>query len=63
MQTSLVLIPLLPLAGALLNMLLGSRLPRRLSELVACGVIWASFGATVLAALQYTQPVDRKSGV
>ncbi len=57
MRTSLLLIPLLPLAGALLNMLLGSRLPRRLSELVACGVIWASFGATVLAALQYSQPV------
>lgn len=57
MQIALALIILLPLLGGLLNTLVGSRLPRRVSEIMACGVIWASFGAAVAATFQYRQPV------
>ncbi len=43
----MTLIPLLPLAGFLVNGLLGSRLPRRVVSLVACGLPAASFALTL----------------
>ncbi|WP_298438557.1 proton-conducting transporter membrane subunit, partial [Geobacter sp.] len=45
-MTSLTLIPLLPLAGFLLNGLLGPRLPRWVVALVACGLPALSFALT-----------------
>ena len=46
-MTRLSLIPLLPLAGFLVNGLLGSRLPRWLVSVVACGLPAASFALTL----------------
>jgi NADH-quinone oxidoreductase subunit L len=58
MKIYLELIILLPLSGALANLLLGGRfLPRWASELLACFVIWGSFAATLAAALSYGAPV------
>jgi len=58
MERYLALIILLPLFGALANAIFGDRLfPRRVSELLACGVIWGSFVATLAAALAYRGPV------
>jgi NADH-quinone oxidoreductase subunit L len=57
MKLYLALILLLPLAGGLFNALLGSRLPRRVGETVACGVIWGAFACSVLAFLQFSGPV------
>ena len=45
-MTRLALIPLLPLAGFLVNGLVGSRLPRWVVALVACGLPAASFALT-----------------
>jgi len=53
----LALILLLPLCGGVFNALLGSRLPRRVGETVACGAIWGAFGCAVLAFLQFAGPV------
>jgi NADH-quinone oxidoreductase subunit L len=46
-MNQLTLIPLLPLAGFLINGLLGSRLPRWLVALAACGLPAASFALTL----------------
>ncbi|HWI40723.1 MAG TPA: NADH-quinone oxidoreductase subunit L, partial [Verrucomicrobiae bacterium] len=56
MKTSLTLAILLPLAGALLNMLLGRKLPRRLSEGIACGALFGSFLAAFAAFAAYRVP-------
>ncbi len=57
MKTALELIILLPLLGALLNMLFGCYLPRRFSEAIACSVIWGSFAAAATALSCYTTPL------
>jgi NADH-quinone oxidoreductase subunit L len=58
MKLDLELIILLPLCGAIVNLLLGGRLlSRRSSEVLACAVIWGSFAATLAAALSYRTPV------
>ena len=56
MKTALALILLLPLLGAVLNILAGRALPRRLVEVMACGAIWASFAATLAASAAYDGP-------
>src|SRR6185369_9234179 len=58
MKFYLELIILLPLLGAIANLLLGGRLlPRRAGEALACTVIWGSFVATLAAATAYNAPV------
>ncbi|MDD2582595.1 MAG: proton-conducting transporter membrane subunit, partial [Desulfuromonadaceae bacterium] len=57
MKLYLALILLLPLSGGLFNALFGRALPRRAGEIAACSVIWAAFGCSVLAFLQFTAPV------
>jgi len=49
MKLYLALILLLPLMGGTFNALFGRLLPRRVVEMVACGVIWGAFICTVLA--------------
>jgi len=56
LKTALELIILLPLLGGAVNILLGRILPRRVVEVIACGVVWGSFGAAVVAAVAYTAP-------
>jgi NADH-quinone oxidoreductase subunit L len=53
----LALILLLPLLGGTFNAMLGRILPRRVSETVACSVIWGAFLCSVLAFLQFTAPI------
>ena len=53
MKLYLSLILLLPLLGGLINALFGRFLPRKVSELLACGVIWGAFAASLLACLEY----------
>jgi NADH-quinone oxidoreductase subunit L len=43
--------------GGLFNALIGRTLPRKMGEIVACGVIWGAFVCAVLAFLQFNQPV------
>src|SRR6185295_17861551 len=43
MLDSIWLIPALPLAGFLVNLFLGPRLPKRVVGLLACGVVGAAF--------------------
>lgn len=57
MKLYLALILLLPLSGGLFNALIGSKLPRRGGEAVACAVIWGAFICSVLAFLDFTVPV------
>jgi len=57
MKLYLAFILLLPLLGGIYNALLGRILSRRVSEAVACGVIWGAFSCSVLAFLQFTDPV------
>ena len=57
MKLYLALILLLPLAGGIFNALLGRTLPRKVGEVVACGVIWGAFICAVLAFLRFTGPV------
>ena len=57
MKLYLALILLLPLLGGTFNALFGRHLPRRLSEMVACGAIWCAFACSVLAFLQFSGPV------
>ena len=47
----LALIPLLPLAGFVINAFLGRRLPKSVSGTLACAAMGGSFAATVAAAL------------
>jgi NADH-quinone oxidoreductase subunit L len=57
MKIYLALILLLPLCGGLFNTLLGRKLPRKVGETVACGVIWGAFACSVLAFLSFTVPL------
>lgn len=57
MELYLAFILLFPLAGGLCNTLFARLLPRRLSEAVACGVIWASFICALLAFFNFTGPL------
>jgi len=56
MKTALELIILLPFLGAVVNILLGRALPRRVVELTACAVVWGSFVAALSAAVSYSTP-------
>jgi NADH-quinone oxidoreductase subunit L len=56
LKTAIELILLLPLAGAIFNILLGRQLPRRFVEIVACSVILGSFVAAACAAASYSGP-------
>ena len=58
MKLALELIILLPLLGAIINALCGKYFPRRLSEGLACAVIWGSFAAALAAFRAYTGPVS-----
>jgi NADH-quinone oxidoreductase subunit L len=51
MKTYLALILLFPLLGGIFNALFGMRMPRRVSQGVACAAVWASF---VCAAAAFT---------
>ena len=53
MQIYLSLILLLPLLGGVINALTGRLLPRRVSEWLACGVIWGAFLASLFAYHDY----------
>src|SRR5450631_3903365 len=57
MKLYLALILLLPLLGGIYNALFGRILSRRVSEVVACSVIWGAFACSVLAFLQFTAPI------
>jgi len=57
MKLSLELLLLLPLLGSLFNALFGRIVPRRLTETIACVVIWGSFVAALAAARAYSGPV------
>ncbi|MFH1028315.1 MAG: NADH-quinone oxidoreductase subunit L [Pseudomonadota bacterium] len=57
MKLYLALILLLPLLGGLFNALVGSKLPRRVGEMVACAAIWGAFACSVMALLDFTAPV------
>ena len=57
MKLYLALILLFPLLGGIFNAVAGMRVPRRLSEAIACGVVWASFACAVLAFLDFHAPV------
>ncbi|HEX2514286.1 MAG TPA: NADH-quinone oxidoreductase subunit L [Chloroflexota bacterium] len=47
------LVPALPLLGAVINMLVGSRLPRGLVATIASGAVLGAFAVAVLAFLEY----------
>src|SRR5439155_1688599 len=47
-------VPVLPLAGFMVNLLFGRLLPKWLVALVACGVVFASFVVALGAVWQYT---------
>ncbi|WP_298267389.1 NADH-quinone oxidoreductase subunit L, partial [Geobacter sp.] len=57
MKLYLTLILLFPLLGGAINALVGRNLPRRLSEILACGVIWGAFVCALLAFGAYRGPV------
>ncbi|NJD91041.1 MAG: NADH-quinone oxidoreductase subunit L [Geobacter sp.] len=57
MKLYLELIILLPLLGAVVNALCGKMLPRRLSQALACAVIWGSFAAALAVFAAYRNPV------
>ena len=57
MNLYLAFILLLPLAGGVINAVIGRKLPRRLAEMLACGVIWGAFVCSLLAASAYQKPV------
>jgi NADH-quinone oxidoreductase subunit L len=54
--TFLALMLFFPLAGGLINAILGRDLPRRLAETLACAAVFGSFACAVLAALAYHGP-------
>jgi len=58
MKYYLSFIIFLPLLGAVINALFGKYLPRRLSEGLACAVIWGSFAAALAAFSAYHSPVS-----
>ena len=53
MKLYLSLIILLPLLGGVINALVGRLFPRRVSECLACGVIWGAFIASLFAYHDY----------
>ncbi|SNB46945.1 NADH-quinone oxidoreductase subunit L [Geobacter sp. DSM 9736] len=57
MNLYLTLILLFPLLGAVLNMVIGRKLPRLVSETMACAVVWGAFACTALAFAMYRAPV------
>jgi NADH-quinone oxidoreductase subunit L len=57
MKLYLSLILLLPLLGSIINVIFGRRLPRRLVEAIACGVVWGAFVCALLAFLDYRAPL------
>jgi NADH-quinone oxidoreductase subunit L len=57
MKIYLALILLLPLFGSIVNTLFGRRLPRRLVEWLACGVVWGSFLSSLALFSAYRSPV------
>ncbi|HTP63812.1 MAG TPA: NADH-quinone oxidoreductase subunit L [Geobacteraceae bacterium] len=57
MKLYLSLILLLPLLGGVINAVVGRQLPRRVSEWLACGVIWGAFAASLPAFFSYSGPV------
>ena len=57
MKILIELIILLPLAGAVANLLAGRQLPRRWSETMACAAVWGSCAATIAAAAAYSSPL------
>ena len=57
MKLLLSLILLFPLLGGTVNLLVGRKLPRRVVEALACGVIWGSFAASVAAFAAYRSPL------
>jgi len=62
MKLYLALILLLPLMGGIFNALLGRTLPRRVGEVVACGVIWSAFACAALAFAGFNGPVRVEFG-
>ena len=56
MQIYLTLMLFFPLFGALISMLLGRKLPRRLVEANACAAVWGSFVCALCAAFAYHAP-------
>jgi NADH-quinone oxidoreductase subunit L len=57
MKFYLALILLLPLLGGVVNAVIGRKLPRRLSETLACGVVGGAFVCALLAFAAYRAPV------
>ena len=57
MKLYLSLLLLLPLTGATVNAIVGRKLPRRLVEVLACGVVWGAFACALLAFIDYRAPV------
>jgi len=57
MKLYLALILLLPLLGGVVNAVIGRKLPRRLSETLACGVVGGAFVCALLAFSAYRAPV------
>lgn len=56
MKLYLSLMLFLPLLGGVANALIGRRMPRRVVESVACGMIWGAFACALLAFLGYGAP-------
>ncbi len=52
----------LPLLGAVINVLLGRSLPRRVVEAIACVVVWGGFVAALSAAVGYSGPAVLEVG-
>ena len=57
MKLYLALILILPFLGGVVNAVFGRKLPRRLAEILACGVVWGAFGFSLLAFAAYRGPV------
>lgn len=62
MKTALIFIILLPLLGAVFNILLGRTISRRAVEVIACSVIWGSFIAALSAAGMYSGSIVVETG-
>src|SRR5262249_21014685 len=52
MLSYLWLIPLLPAAGALINGVLGKKLPKSVIHTIACGLVFASFLISIWCVIQ-----------
>ncbi|MGB3224795.1 MAG: NADH-quinone oxidoreductase subunit L [Desulforhopalus sp.] len=62
MKVALIFIILLPLLGAVFNILLGRIISRRAVEVIACSVIWGSFVAALSAAGIYSGSIVIEAG-